>query len=124
MPRTWRGLIAKADSMDGWAVGTVAADADALLRGKNEDPHIPGDVLIGITLTGGPPEFSATSIVELPALVLKPKEPDRGNPLFGFPITIGDGQFWIATSPDPAPPRCQSHLSSHKQVARHPPQAI
>lgn len=32
VPQTWRGLIAKARSMDGWAVETIAADADALLR--------------------------------------------------------------------------------------------
>lgn len=64
---------------------------------KNTDPGLPASHLIEITFDGIE-NMSGSSIDRIPAIVLKPNEQARGQPLVGAGVPVTDSMFWIALS--------------------------
>jgi hypothetical protein len=64
---------------------------------KNIDEGLPASHLIEITFEGAQ-NLSDTVIESIPALVLKPNEQARGQPLSGAGVPVTDSIFWIALS--------------------------
>ncbi len=64
---------------------------------KNTDPGLPASHLIEITFEGIE-NLSDSAIERIPAIVLKPNEQARGQPLVGAGVPVTDSMFWIALS--------------------------
>ncbi|MGQ7794179.1 hypothetical protein ACUN0C_17365 [Faunimonas sp. B44] len=73
-------------------------DRDAtvtLTISKNTDQGLPASHMVEIAFEG---DLSETAIERVPALVLKPNEQARGQPLAGAAVPVTDTLFWIALS--------------------------
>jgi hypothetical protein len=64
---------------------------------ENHDPKLPTSHLIEIEFRG---ELAESPIQRVPALVLKPTEQARGQPLAGAAVPVTNELFWIALSDD------------------------
>ena len=69
---------------------------------KNNDPALPASHLVEIVVDT-PANFAGGGIKSVPALVMKPTEESRGQPLDGAAAKVADGFFWIAFSNDAGP---------------------
>ncbi|MCX5517501.1 hypothetical protein OSH10_03555 [Kaistia defluvii] len=69
---------------------------------KNNDPALPASHLVEIVVDT-PADFAGGGIKSVPALVMKPTEESRGQPLDGAAAKVADGFFWIAFSNDAGP---------------------
>jgi len=63
---------------------------------KNSDVALPASHLIEIAFSGG--LVDGTTVQRVPALVLKPNEQARGQPLAGAAVDVTGDLFWIALS--------------------------
>jgi len=64
---------------------------------KNDDTSLPASHLIEITFSGEG-ALAAAPIERVPALVLKPNEQARGQPLTGAAVPVTEKLYWIALS--------------------------
>lgn len=69
---------------------------------KNNDSALPASHLVEIVVDT-PADFAGGGIKSVPALVMKPTEESRGQPLDGAAAKVADGFFWIAFSNDAQP---------------------
>jgi len=69
---------------------------------KNNDSALPASHLVEIVVDT-PANFTGGGIKSVPALVMKPTEESRGQPLDGAAAKVADGFFWIAFSNDARP---------------------
>lgn len=66
---------------------------------KNTDTALPASHLVEI-IVDTPAGFPGGGIKAVPALVMKPTEESRGQPLDGAAAKVADGYFWIAFAND------------------------
>lgn len=71
-----------------------------ILITRNLDSGLPASHLIEINFNGAD-GLSASEIESVPALVMKPNERARGQPLTGAAVPVTENLFWIALSNDP-----------------------
>jgi hypothetical protein len=64
---------------------------------KNNDANLPASHLVEVQFSG---ELGTSPIQKVPALVLKPTEQARGQPLAGAAVPVTGDLFWIALSDD------------------------
>ncbi|MCP4380677.1 MAG: hypothetical protein GY798_04530 [Hyphomicrobiales bacterium] len=64
---------------------------------RNADETLPASHLVQVTVDT-PASFPGGGINEIPSIVLKPSEGDRGQQLVGAALKVADGFFWIALS--------------------------
>jgi hypothetical protein len=64
---------------------------------KNQDDTLPASHLIEVTVDT-PANFPGQRVNEVPRVVLKSSEEERGQPLVGAAAKVADGFFWIALS--------------------------
>jgi len=64
---------------------------------KNFDPALPASHLIEVVFKL-PEKFAGKGIGDVPAMLMKPSEESRGDPLGGITARIGRGMFWIGLS--------------------------
>ncbi len=64
---------------------------------KNSDDTLPASHLIEVTVDT-PADFPGKNITEVPRVVMKSTEEERGQPLVGAAAKVADGFFWIALS--------------------------
>ncbi|MCB1496388.1 MAG: hypothetical protein KDJ86_11415, partial [Bauldia sp.] len=64
---------------------------------KNQDATLPASHLIEVTVDT-PANFPGQGVNEVPRVVLKSSEEERGQPLVGAAAKVADGFFWIALS--------------------------
>lgn len=69
---------------------------------KNNDSALPASHLVEIVVDT-PANFAGGGVKSVPALVMKPTEESRGQPLDGAAAKVADGFFWIAFSNDAGP---------------------
>lgn len=69
---------------------------------KNNDSALPASHLVEIVVDT-PADFAGGGVKSVPALVMKPTEESRGQPLDGAAAKVADGFFWIAFSNDAQP---------------------
>jgi hypothetical protein len=69
---------------------------------KNNDSALPASHLVEIVVDT-PANFAGGGVKSVPALVMKPTEESRGQPLDGAAAKVADGFFWIAFSNDAQP---------------------
>jgi hypothetical protein len=69
---------------------------------KNNDSALPASHLVEIVVDT-PADFAGGGVKSVPALVMKPTEDSRGQPLDGAAAKVADGFFWIAFSNDAEP---------------------
>lgn len=69
---------------------------------KNNDSALPASHLVEIVVDT-PANFAGGGVKSVPALVMKPTEESRGQPLDGAAAKVADGFFWIAFSNDTGP---------------------
>lgn len=69
---------------------------------KNNDTALPASHLVEIVVDT-PANFAGGGVKSVPALVMKPTEESRGQPLDGAAAKVADGFFWIAFSNDAGP---------------------
>lgn len=67
---------------------------------RNSDGSLPASHLVEVQLDGVA-ELGSGAVERVPALVLKPNEQARGQPLAGAAVPVTDTLFWIALSDDP-----------------------
>jgi hypothetical protein len=79
-------------------IGVADPKIDVVITiSKNTDPGLPASHLIEITFEGTE-NMSNAALERIPALVLKPNEQARGQPLVGAGVPVTDSIFWIALS--------------------------
>ncbi|SDB02339.1 hypothetical protein [Bauldia litoralis] len=64
---------------------------------KNSDETLPASHLIEVTVDT-PASFPGQDITEVPRVVMKSSEEERGQPLVGAAAKVADGFFWVALS--------------------------
>lgn len=64
---------------------------------RNADETLPASHLVQVIIDS-PTSFPGGGIEEIPSVVLKPTEGDRGQQLVGAALKVADGLFWIALS--------------------------
>ncbi|WP_421724710.1 hypothetical protein [Bauldia sp.] len=64
---------------------------------RNADDTLPASHLIQVTVDT-PADFPGGAVNEIPSVVLKPTEDDRGQQLVGAAVKVADGFFWVALS--------------------------
>ena len=64
---------------------------------KNNDSNLPASHLVEVQFSG---DLGSSPIQKVPALVLKPTEQARGQPLAGAAVPVTGDLFWIALSDD------------------------
>lgn len=64
---------------------------------KNSDASLPASHLVEIEFSGEG-DLAETAVERVPALVLKPNEQARGQPLSGAAVPVTENLFWIALS--------------------------
>ncbi|WP_029076631.1 hypothetical protein [Kaistia adipata] len=69
---------------------------------KNNDSALPASHLVEIVVDT-PSDFAGGGVKSVPALVMKPTEESRGQPLDGAAAKVADGFFWIAFTNDARP---------------------
>lgn len=69
---------------------------------KNNDSALPASHLVEIVVDT-PSTFAGGGVKSVPALVMKPTEESRGQPLDGAAARVADGFFWIAFTNDAQP---------------------
>ena len=67
----------------------------------NADQSFPASHLIEMKFMT-PPDFDGKSIVNVPGMIMKSTEQDRGEPLTGASAKVSNGYFWIALGANPA----------------------
>ncbi|WP_407049943.1 hypothetical protein [Methyloraptor flagellatus] len=67
----------------------------------NADQSFPASHLIEMKFMT-PPDFDGKSIVNVPGMIMKNTEQDRGEPLTGASAKVSNGYFWIALGANPA----------------------
>lgn len=70
--------------------------ANLTLR-PNRDDTLPASHLLEVQFDL-PPNFSGSSVAEVPGLVMKTTEEARGDALIGASVKVADGYFWVALS--------------------------
>ena len=64
---------------------------------RNTDQTLPASHVVEVVVDA-PASFPGKGIREVPRIVLKPGEDQRGQPLIGASAKVADGFFWIALS--------------------------